>query len=301
MKEFIDYVSGRLQISNKQLLEKDIILHSILLQLSKTDFFDDFMFKGGTCLTKCYLGYYRFSEDLDFTYSHQGEFEGKSQKGIRKLLSKKIDAIASMLHVMCKSLDLKFDADKSSKKYIELGGSNKLATFKLWYVSEMLGIEQFIKIQINFVEKIFFKSVDKKALMPIGKMKKNELKLLFPQYSVLLEDITIPCYDIREIFIEKIRAILTRRGIKSRDFIDVYLIAKKYDLKAESFEKQIIAKVKFVLQYDKYIQNISSFDVKQFVLGEEEKLLLKPLGRGFAGYVTELLSFINELSKLSYK
>ena len=78
MKKLIDYISSELKISNKALLEKDIILHNILCILEEDDFFrKNFVFKGGTCLTKCYLGYYRFSEDLDFTWTDQKLFEAK--------------------------------------------------------------------------------------------------------------------------------------------------------------------------------------------------------------------------------
>jgi predicted nucleotidyltransferase component of viral defense system len=33
----------------------------------------NFLFKGGTCLMKNYLGYFRFSEDVDFAWKDQGD------------------------------------------------------------------------------------------------------------------------------------------------------------------------------------------------------------------------------------
>lgn len=90
MKDLIDYIIKRLDISNKQLIEKDLVLHRILLRLSKDDWFrDSFAFKGSTCLTKSYLGYYRFSEDIDFTYIYQDELNGITQKELKRILSKK--------------------------------------------------------------------------------------------------------------------------------------------------------------------------------------------------------------------
>lgn len=68
MKEFIDDIASRFNIKQRDLLEKDIQIQKILLDLIKDDFFSkNFAFKGGTCLIKCYLGYYHFSEDIDFT------------------------------------------------------------------------------------------------------------------------------------------------------------------------------------------------------------------------------------------
>lgn len=39
MKEFIEDVSNRKNVKRKDLLEKDILIHKILLDLSKDDFF----------------------------------------------------------------------------------------------------------------------------------------------------------------------------------------------------------------------------------------------------------------------
>jgi predicted nucleotidyltransferase component of viral defense system len=50
------------------MVEKDILLHQVLTDLPSDRFFaKNMLFKGGTCLTKHYFGYFRFSEDMDFT------------------------------------------------------------------------------------------------------------------------------------------------------------------------------------------------------------------------------------------
>ena len=67
-KGIIDFVASKTRVKNKELIEKDLILHRLLLELSSIpEFADNYVFKGGTCLTKCHLRYYKFSEDLDFT------------------------------------------------------------------------------------------------------------------------------------------------------------------------------------------------------------------------------------------
>ena len=49
-------------------VEKDYVLGWILAGISnRVELSSDWMFKGGTCLKKCYFETYRFSEDLDFT------------------------------------------------------------------------------------------------------------------------------------------------------------------------------------------------------------------------------------------
>ncbi|MFP4423972.1 MAG: nucleotidyl transferase AbiEii/AbiGii toxin family protein [Candidatus Woesearchaeota archaeon] len=291
MKDLIDYISKRLDISNKPLIEKDIILHRILLRLSKEEWFrDSFAFKGGTCLTKCYLGYYRFSEDIDFTYIYQNEFNGISQKEIRRILSKKITRFMYILSGISDELDLDFKQDKSDSDYVELGGSNKFATFKLWYTSNILGTKQFIKIQVNFVELLHEKIVQKKA-KSLYDIPEEEMKLMFPDYKEIIYHIPIKCYSIKEIFYEKIRAVLTRRGIKARDFIDVFLIMK--NVKIGDYKEKAVAKIRFMQRYDKYVKNLS-FD-PEVVLGEEEKLMLIPLEEGFDKFLKD---FSNKLRKI---
>jgi predicted nucleotidyltransferase component of viral defense system len=81
---FVGEVSRREGIGRIDLVEKDVILHELLTDLSNSPFGDDYLFKGGTCLIKGYLGYYRFSEDVDFTYRDQLRFEDLSQKGLIK-------------------------------------------------------------------------------------------------------------------------------------------------------------------------------------------------------------------------
>jgi predicted nucleotidyltransferase component of viral defense system len=65
---FIDEISRIRGIQRRDLVEKDLLLHRLLRYLSLYPrFSENYLFKGGTCLIKCHLGYYRFSEDVDFT------------------------------------------------------------------------------------------------------------------------------------------------------------------------------------------------------------------------------------------
>ncbi len=90
--DFVNGLSQRLNIQRRDLIEKDVILHQLLLDLSEDEFFSaNFVFKGGTCLIKCYFGYKRFSEDIDFTWKNQSVFQGVSQRQIRRRLSDTID------------------------------------------------------------------------------------------------------------------------------------------------------------------------------------------------------------------
>jgi predicted nucleotidyltransferase component of viral defense system len=51
-------------------IEKDYVLGWVLAGIfNHPDIGSSWIFKGGTCLKKCYFETYRFSEDLDFTLS----------------------------------------------------------------------------------------------------------------------------------------------------------------------------------------------------------------------------------------
>ena len=263
-KKFIDYIGDKLGIERRDLIEKDILLQMLLNELVKNkDFKDNFAFKGETCLIKNYFGYFRFSEDLDFTYLNQKEFNGISKKKLREIISKKklreiiskkIDGIGELIEPIAKQLNLDFKIEKENRKYFEFGGSNAFVTFKLWHDSIVLNKPSFIKIQINFIEKLNYEIKELPAVFIIGNKDKKEIELLFNDYSYLLNPVKIKAYDLKGILIEKVRAILTRRGIKARDFVDVFLIAKKDKLDLKDFKKEIIEKISDMLKFEKYSQ-----------------------------------------------
>jgi predicted nucleotidyltransferase component of viral defense system len=281
--DFVNEVARVLQIKRVDLIEKDLILHQMLTDLSQDEFFAPrFLFKGGTCLIKGYFGYLRFSEDIDFTWKDQSVFNGKSQKKIRKYLSKVINETAEVFERIANKRGLDFKCVKSNTEYVELGGSGKTCTLKIWYDSEVLRARTFVKVQINFVERIYFAS--KRAQLS-GLLTGNhkELDSLFPEYSEYARKIPFAVYDIREILCEKVRALLTREATKARDFIDVYLISKHFARKPEEEQQEIIGKIAFSLKlYAKYRTNLKQKVVllnseKLFDWGAEKELLLSDI------------------------
>ena len=59
-------------------IEKDYVLGWILFGIGQSEELTHWMFKGGTCLKKCYFDTYRFSEDLDFTLPQDVTYERES-------------------------------------------------------------------------------------------------------------------------------------------------------------------------------------------------------------------------------
>ncbi|MFH0862822.1 MAG: nucleotidyl transferase AbiEii/AbiGii toxin family protein [Candidatus Altiarchaeota archaeon] len=296
----LDYAAGKTGIKQAELLEKDMLLHLLLRELTADEHFrTHYVFKGGTCLIKCYLGHYRFSEDLDFSYARQEDLEGKSEKRIRKQLSNEISALAKMLEKAAAKVGLEFKPDKKDRHYMEFGGGNKFATFKLWYESVELRTSQFIKVQVSYVEvfKYPFKYLAAKSML--SGLDEKELRFMRPEAAQLLEPLFVQAYDIREILAEKVRAILTRKGAKARDFIDVYLIQKETGVRPEDLDAEILEKTRFSLRYGKYRENLRqrTAATAPFKLGEEQRLILKPLGEGFSQRTKRLAEYADKLAK----
>jgi hypothetical protein len=197
-----------------------------------------------------------------------------------------------------------FVYDKGDKRYVELGGSNKTVTFKLWYDSEILKHESFVKVQISFIEKILYPPSTRELDSLLSSREHDELRAVFPEeYGEYGRKLSFPVYDIREILCEKVRAILTRRGVSARDFVDAHLISKTYGIEVAELRPQIVDKTSFAIgMYEKYRKNLeektkllSSGNI--FEWGRERDLLLRRIDeREFYGFVRE---FTGELKSIA--
>jgi len=95
-KEIVE-IAARKQVP-KTTIDKDCGLgHFLSAMFSFSDVRDNFVFKGGTCLHKCYIKDYRFSEDLDFTLLDAG-FD-VSKPFINKLMKKASEESGIQFHL----------------------------------------------------------------------------------------------------------------------------------------------------------------------------------------------------------
>jgi predicted nucleotidyltransferase component of viral defense system len=296
-ESLIKKVSDLTKIQDTILLEKDLYLQGIIAELSESDYFrKNFVFKGGTCLTKAYFGYYRFSEDLDFTWINQELFEGKSAKQIRKIISKEIDSLIEIINKISLKFELDFKPDKSNKKYLNFGGSNSLTTLKINYTT-INGGKSFIKLQVNFLEQLIY-PIKKQGIVPIGFSFKERLDLEYPQYSgMLTKKSNLFVYDLREIASEKIRAVLTRKGFKIRDLIDLYKISNN-GIKIIDVKASAIKKILFMLKYEKYSTNIIKKKIEgNYALGNESNLMITPIEKEYYLIIPQMLKELDLISK----
>jgi len=294
---FLNSVKNKTNITAIELIEKDFYLNIILSKLNLMDY----AFKGGTCLAKAYLNYFRFSEDLDFTFVNQKIFEAKSTKTIKKICREKIDYFGKHLEKM----DFDFKFDKSDKNYVEIGSNNKLATFKIYYNSVLTGKASFIKIQINFLEKILF-SPKFKELNNLLRMEDfpNEDQIYFKEFLDFYNPIKLYVYDINEIAAEKVRSLLTRKAIKSRDAIDLLFIYNKFKIKPRDLFNEIKEKLLFSINsYEKYRDNLeiakNKLESLEFKYEEVRPLVIIHFKKeDFDSFIKELKPLLIELARI---
>lgn len=296
LKNFLNSIKDKTSITALELIEKDFYLNILLSKLN----LDGYVFKGGTCLAKVYLNYFRFSEDIDFTFVDQNLWKEKSSKNVKKICKEKINAFGEQLE----KIGLKFKFDKTDINYVQLGSNNKLVTFKVYYISVLTGNLSFIKIQINFLEKIIF-APQTKELLPLIKIAdfSKEDQIYYKEFLEFYGKTKILVYDIKEIVAEKARSLLTRKAIKSRDAIDLLFIYQKFKIKPQDLLKETKEKLFFsITTYDKYKDNLlltkDKLQALEFQYNEVSPLAIKPFNKDdFDKYAKELKQLLLGLTK----
>ena len=287
-----------------EIIEKDFYLHRLLYEISHNDILKEcLVFKGGTCLVKAYAGYYRFSEDIDFTRRQDDIWQRRMKRAPSRQCSLEISSYLIEFKEISQRLGLAFSGDKSndltSGGDVNIRGGGRMVDFWLKYKSELSEIPAKIKVQINLVDlieypvsgiplKSYVDGINLEGLRPLYREACDE-------YS---REIILPCYDSREIFTEKCRAAMTRIVYKPRDILDIYVMEREFSYSIEKYRASIVRKTRFMLDmYSKYRQSIAKmeFPDEHVLTDVEEKLLLKPVAKDFN---VEAVRIHNELKAL---
>lgn len=205
-----------------EIIKKDLLLTLLLAEFEKDDVFKKLIFKGGTLLSRNYLNYHRFSEDLDFVHTDSHRFRILSRNQREKSIKQYIDVIVPQLKRVCDSLWLDFTIDRSDTKYCTILSGRTVYIFRIYY-DEI----NYVKVEINFVEKLFFEPevVSVKAITDYFDSK----ELLFT-LGLDINNFRVLSYTLGEVKLEKYRALLTRPVLKERDLFDLFLIPRSLDV-----------------------------------------------------------------------
>lgn len=233
LDNYINEVRKGMNIKNAQeIIHKDFLLTLILAEFQKEQgIFKELVFKGGTLLSRNYLKYHRFSEDLDFVHKDSSVLRELKRKPKERRIKAFLDIYTPKLKETAVNLGLDFSTNRSNKKYCKMLPGRTVYTFKLYYEPE-----KYIKIEINFIEKLINqpKEASIKAITDFFDSKELMFKLGLKQDNFL-----VLSYPIEEIILEKYRAILTRKYLAERDLFDLFLIPNSLNLNI----KEVVAKI----------------------------------------------------------
>lgn len=214
----------------KSTIDKDWALgHFIDAIFSIPELRQKLIFKGGTCLKKCYILDYRFSEDLDFTSTDKDFIlTRKHLENISSLLKQRVEMpthIESLKEIKFKDKLTGYEA------IIKFWGSDHPRSDS---PPEPQRWQTKVKIEIILYEL---------KLFPVSK------RDVVHSYSDKLtaNASQVPCYSIEEVLAEKIRSLIQRSYTAPRDFYDIWYLSKHfteldYKLIADAFHKKLAFK-----------------------------------------------------------
>ena len=188
----------------EDVVEKDYVLGWVLWgigsdpQLSST-----WIFKGGTCLKKCYIETYRFSEDLDFTVLEDGPIEQDEV----------VEAISRVLDRINQESGIDF---ASRPPYYRARSAGRSAEGRIYYQGprNTPGPAR-IKLDLTKDEVVVRPSI----MRPISH-----------DYPDTLPDPRqVRCYGFEEVFAEKLRAMGERS--RPRDLYDIVNLFRRPDFR----------------------------------------------------------------------
>ncbi len=214
----------------KSTIDKDWALgHFLAAIYSDPELNEVLIFKGGTCLRKCWFPDYRFSEDLDFT-SRRSTFQ-LTRKHLESICSHLKSNVGLLTHI-ASLRPLRFQNELTGyEAIIKFWGADHSRNEnppapERWLTS--------IKIEIILYEILIFPPV----FRPVNHGYSD---------NISLDSDVVPCYAIEEVISEKIRALIQRSYTAPRDFFDIWFITGNYpeinySLVVNSFHQKMVFK-----------------------------------------------------------
>lgn len=190
----------------EDVIEKDYVIGWILWGIGTSDeLMKSWVFKGGTCLKKCYIDTYRFSEDMDFSVLPGGPVKPEELEPV----------FNGVLERVYEASGIDFSVKKPVFKYYS---HHHYTEGSIYYRGPRNAPSPSrIKLDIGGSEKIVRPTV---------------LRAIDHKYSDKIPGTArVRCYSFDEIFAEKIRAMGQRS--RPRDLYDIIKLFWREDLQAQ--------------------------------------------------------------------
>lgn len=205
-------VAAQVQLANT-VVEKDYALGWLLWGIRQHSAINqDWIFKGGTCLKKCYFETYRFSEDLDFSLRNS---EQPNSEMLTKIFAEISDLILQESGLEFVKPSIQFEIFQNPRGSLSVQGGIKYRSI----VRPNVGVQQMQRIKIDL-------TLDEPVVLP------PVIKVVDHPYSDNpTEKISVLAYSYEEVFAEKVRALTQR--LRPRDLYDVIHLYRRMDLKPD--------------------------------------------------------------------
>ncbi|MEW5819229.1 MAG: nucleotidyl transferase AbiEii/AbiGii toxin family protein [Cyanobacteriota bacterium] len=213
-------------------VEKDYWVTHILRELSSSGFKDEFIFKGGTCLSKAYKVIYRFSEDIDLLFVDKDPDKPLSKNAKKRRLQ---DLNAFILNTKLYSLN----EDSSIIKKLNA---------KLYY-NYPKGIQEEHPGSLN--QNIILEPGYRGGNWPVIKKSINSLVaeiIINKTGEYVAEDLSpfdIKVLALERIFLEKLVAVYSsfntgQLNKKTRHYYDLYMLMNTDEIKKLIINKELL-------------------------------------------------------------
>ncbi len=292
---YVGKIKEKMNLFNRdELITKDLLLTLILAEFEKHKLGDELIFKGGTLLSRNFLKYHRFSEDLDFVHKDSNQLRALTRRQRERKIKEFIDWFVLELKKITDILELDFSEDRSDVRYCRIIRNRAVYTFRLYYEKN-----NYVKIEINFVEEMLHKpqEISVKAITDFFDSK--ELKFIL---GLEISNFNVLSYPIEEIILEKYRALLTRPRLMERDLFDLFLI--KNSLKVDLMD--VVKKIRDSSLIKKDLEELIKNNLKKLEDNEffesEEKIfdlaILKYNENGFEAFKGKIKGILIKICEL---
>lgn len=260
---------------NPSIVEKDYALGWMLRGIFRhKDIAESWVFKGGTCLRKCYLETYRFSEDLDFTLMDEFHLH-------EEFLQHVFEEISEWTY---QQVGLEFPVEYQSFDIYRNPRGNLNCQAKLSYrgpVSPSSGGLPRLKLDLT---------ADERLVLP-----EAHVPIFHPYSDIPPEGIRVMAYAYEEVFAEKIRALAERRS--PRDLYDVVNLFRNTKAKPSAqallhiLERKCEFKGISVPRYEDLDEHRSDFDAAWVSMLKHQLPELPPVNK-FWDILPELFAWL---------
>lgn len=195
---------------NPHVVEKDYVLGWVLAGIyAHEELRETWLFKGGTCLKKCFFETYRFSEDLDFTLLEPAHLDDAFLKRV----------FAEVGTWVYERTGIEVPADSQEFEFFANPRGNLSCQGKLSYKGPVSPTRPLPRIKLDL-------TADEKVVLPPVRV-----PIFHPYSDAAAQDIEVLAYDYAEAFAEKFRALAERT--RPRDLYDVIHLYRNVDARPE--------------------------------------------------------------------